>query len=624
MIGEGAEMAAAISPSDLTELEILLSHAATPEQRVDAIIAYILVREERDVKMGHVQLIPLAREALELARTAGYQQGQLNALVFLIKTLSYNGTYDEVLHLADEAETLALALGDTLARFRIINSRGVIHMMIGSYDVALHLYMQLKDFPDDLIPQRDYIVYSNIGALCIRRGEFDKARHETHRALDCALNGNWQNVRTHVINEFENLAYIEVQTKNPARAHTVLDEAEAYCNAHGLPLPNGMMLIRSMAYLLDQDMQSALDVLEKARHTSAGMEGSFWLGIVEMTSGDIHLARGDMPRAEQHFLAALHIFETHDVRDDAIDVHHRLSALCKRQGRFEEALAHYERFHMLREARFNQQADVRYRTLQALHEVETARIEQRAAVERADLLHRELDEREQTIAALDSYARNVAHDLKNPISSIYMATQLLTLDENMPADEVERIAMLIFSAAGKANDIIDTLLEVARIRREEMTARPVEMNAVIDEVIHRLEHIFRENGVVLHIEQPLFPVMGDPRWLEEVWINFMTNAVKYGGKPPHITIRAEAYADQVCYSIRDNGDGISPAEQTRLFSSFSRLERHKHTHEGHGLGLNIIGTIIEKLGGRVWVESDGIAGQGACFCFTLPAANNAS
>jgi two-component system sensor histidine kinase/response regulator len=121
--------------------------------------------------------------------------------------------------------------------------------------------------------------------------------------------------------------------------------------------------------------------------------------------------------------------------------------------------------------------------------------------------------------------------------------------------------------------------------------------------------------------------VGHGPWIEEVWANYISNALKYGGSPPRIELGAdppppsppsggtEGEARMVRFWVRDNGPGLTPEEQARLFTPFTRLEQVRA--KGHGLGLSIVRRIVEKLGGQVGVESE--VGQSSTFSFTLPA-----
>ena len=113
--------------------------------------------------------------------------------------------------------------------------------------------------------------------------------------------------------------------------------------------------------------------------------------------------------------------------------------------------------------------------------------------------------------------------------------------------------------------------------------------------------------------------MGYPPWVEEVWVNYLSNGCKYGGTPPRLELGGETLPGGTArFWMRDGGTGISPEDQARLFAPFTRLGQ---VHVGgHGLGLSIVHRIIDKLGGQVGVESDGLPGHGSLFYFILPAA----
>jgi signal transduction histidine kinase len=110
-------------------------------------------------------------------------------------------------------------------------------------------------------------------------------------------------------------------------------------------------------------------------------------------------------------------------------------------------------------------------------------------------------------------------------------------------------------------------------------------------------------------------VLGYAPWIEEVWVNYLSNAIKYGGRPPRVELGAETQpGGLVRFWVRDNGPGIAPEAQVRLFVPFTRLDQVRA--KGHGLGLSIVRRIVEKLGGQVGVIST--PGQGSVFSFTLP------
>jgi len=221
---------------------------------------------------------------------------------------------------------------------------------------------------------------------------------------------------------------------------------------------------------------------------------------------------------------------------------------------------------------------------------------------------------------LDAFARTVAHDLQNPLGAINGIANILVADYvDMSPERLEEYLQAIVRGSRKATNIVDELLILASVRQHDVNPVPLDMAAIVDEAQQRLFDMINENQA--QITQPEhWPVaLGYAPWIEEVWANYISNAIKYGNSPPHIELGATPQSNgTVCFWIKDNGAGLTPEEQARLFTPFTRLSEARA--QGHGLGLSIVRRIIEKLGGTVGVESKGVPGQGSTFSFTLTAA----
>ncbi len=169
------------------------------------------------------------------------------------------------------------------------------------------------------------------------------------------------------------------------------------------------------------------------------------------------------------------------------------------------------------------------------------------------------------------------------------------------------------------NNIINELLLMAELREAEVELDPLDMASIVDEALERLAYIIEGGQVQIVLPQVWTVALGHGPWVEEVWINYLSNALKYGGRPPYVELGGEEQADgMVRFWVRDNGPGLGPEETKQLFTLFTRL--HQVRAEGHGLGLSIVQRIVEKLGGQVGVESQ--AGCGSTFFFTLPDARS--
>ncbi len=239
-------------------------------------------------------------------------------------------------------------------------------------------------------------------------------------------------------------------------------------------------------------------------------------------------------------------------------------------------------------------------------------------------------------AELDAFAHTVAHDLKNPLATLIGFTELLNTQYE-PAEPEKRqlIVNAIAQSGRKMINIIDELLLFASVRRaEDVSTAEIFMEQVVKEALQRMTDLVTERQPEIVTPERWPPVWGHAAWIEEVWGNYISNAIKYGGRPAeHIPPRIELGYDfldaglpmensksqtpksKVRFWVRDNGRGLTQEEQARLFTP---LTQHQVRAKGYGLGLSIVKRIVEKCGGEVGVES--IIGQGSTFYFTLPTA----
>ena len=217
---------------------------------------------------------------------------------------------------------------------------------------------------------------------------------------------------------------------------------------------------------------------------------------------------------------------------------------------------------------------------------------------------------------LDAYAHTVAHDLKNPLTVIISITDALTEIGDLTEREKKEFLEQIRSTAFEMNGIIDNLLLLSEIRKVEVPREELDMSRVVAKIRRRLSFEIKKHRARV-IAPKTWPVaLGYAPWVEEVRINYISNALKYGGQPPRVELGATPQPDgTIHYWVRDNGQGIPPETCKRLFAPFTQVGQ---VHEaGHGLGLSIVHRIIDRLGGHVGVESE--IGHGSLFYFTLPA-----
>lgn len=227
-------------------------------------------------------------------------------------------------------------------------------------------------------------------------------------------------------------------------------------------------------------------------------------------------------------------------------------------------------------------------------------------------------EREKLIHELDAYAHTVAHDLKNPLALTIGYGELLA--EMHPFTHENQAVFLerMQKNSRRMLQIVDELLLLATvIGQDHIPIEPIRMPEIIQAVLDRFETTITQSQAEISLPKQFPLVMGYGPWIEEVWANYISNALKYGGEPPHITVGFDTLdaTDMVRFWVKDNGDGLEPSAQKRLFQEFERLEQKRA--QGHGLGLSVVRRIIERLNGQVGVDSE--IGTGSLFFFTLPA-----
>ncbi len=222
---------------------------------------------------------------------------------------------------------------------------------------------------------------------------------------------------------------------------------------------------------------------------------------------------------------------------------------------------------------------------------------------------------QQKNADLEAFAHSVAHDIKNPVNAIIGYTDLL-IDDLATTIDSDSLASLkkIYQAGENITTIIDALLSLASINQQAVKMQTVNMGDIIVQVQERLAKMIEDyQGQISQPEQWPTALSYAP-WIAEVWANYISNGLKYGGRPPRLELGATIQKnDFIRFWVRDNGNGLTLEQQQQLFVPFTRLNQAKI--DGHGLGLSIVQRIVEKCGGQVGVDSE--VGQGSTFYFTL-------
>lgn len=225
---------------------------------------------------------------------------------------------------------------------------------------------------------------------------------------------------------------------------------------------------------------------------------------------------------------------------------------------------------------------------------------------------------ERSYADLDSFSYVASHDLKEPLRGIHNYAEMLqeTWADKLDDESKEKLATL-GRLSKRMDQLIDSLLEYSRVGLMEFRNREVDLNNVVHESIDTLQTRIRAEKATVKLLQHLPVVNGDHVRLVEVFTNLISNAIKYNDKVDKLVEIgfAEGISGTLTFFVRDNGIGIEERHHAQIFQIFRRLHGRDQYGGGSGAGLTITRKLIDRHGGKIWVEST--PGQGTTFYFVL-------
>jgi signal transduction histidine kinase len=244
---------------------------------------------------------------------------------------------------------------------------------------------------------------------------------------------------------------------------------------------------------------------------------------------------------------------------------------------------------------------------------------ERRVAERTRELEINMAELKRSNADLEQFAYAASHDMRQPLRMVISYLQLLAADlEPLLNDETRQNFHYATEGAQRMDQMLSALLDYSRLghQRELMTA--LDSRALLEEVLKILRPAIAESGAKILVEGDWPQIQGNHHEILRLLQNLIDNALKYRleGRPVEVTISARSGSGEWRCSVRDNGTGLLPGQEARLFKVFERLQPRSR-YPGTGIGLALCRKIVEHHGGRIWVESPG-ENQGCTFSFTLP------
>jgi signal transduction histidine kinase len=533
-----------------------------------------------------------------------------------------------LLHEVDDPSTSAgifYALGTTYARL------GDEQDALEHYSRALSIYRAQGQL------EQGSNVLKELSQVYAGLGEYAKALEALMESLEFARQGGSSESQADILLMVSNLHFSHMDYP------TAQESAQQSCqlfrevgNAQG----------EASAQVLLGDICTALGEPEQASncfqagYTLSQKSGDQKLSVeVLYKLGEYYRTTNQLSDALAYLRNALELAKQTHHQHFLYQCHRSLSLLYRQMRDFERALLHFEQFFQVKEEVTTLEAQDRQKNMDLLYQevkfgdepeiyqlknvILQEEIRKRQEMERAltqanQQLREEVASRELLIDDLNAFTTMVAHDLKNPLTNLALTAGVLRMSTALANDKVgldasERLTHQV----EKINRIINELLVLASVGKTDFATEPLDMDAIIGEVETRLDRLIKEHRPEIHKPTAWPSACGHAPWVEEVWENYISNAIHYGGNPPIVELGADApEAGMVRFWVRDNGRGLDEEARSRLFTIFNRNSHSRPT--GHGLGLSIVKRIAEKLGGSVGVESEG-PGEGSLFYFTLPA-----
>lgn len=372
-----------------------------------------------------------------------------------------------------------------------------------------------------------------------------------------------------------------------------------------------------------QSFKTSLAIAESAQHDETTAQALILLA--QALAKQNESAQAESPIAEWLF-RALALAEKISSRRLQQEAHALLAQRFESVGDFRNAFYHFKKHHDIKAAIFNEESDKRVKNLQVAFKVEEAKkqaeIERLKNIELANALAEAETQRQiaEEASRVKSEVLNVvAHDLQTPISSVINFAYLLKQSPSLSEKQLEMLSRIEQVSQAILRQTVNLLNAASEKASADFRRETVHLYPMLKSVIDESGAIRKNQSVELDLNEET-RIEGDSEKLREAFENLVSNAVKYSprGKTIAVKGRTSDALDAVVISIKDEGQGMSDDDKAKLFGKFQRLSAKPTGGESStGLGLYIAKQIIEKHGGKIWAESEGL-GKGATFFVELP------
>jgi len=604
----------------LQQLREKIQSASTPLAKASAIND--LVNEFR--KSNHFdEAIALLDESIQLAESIdGDGSEAMEAVESIARSMSLRSI--ALRHHADYSEALTAAL-ESLHRYEKlgnIEQQGHLHNSIGNTlahlgrtEESLNSYFHALELMETIDSQQGIqMSLGNIGTLFAALDEFDRALDYFERALSIAVkHERTQDSASHLCNIGNVYRKLE---DYPKALEYYLRALKIFQDAGNTYNSTALMGNLGTVYFYSGEYDTALEYLSQALSAAEKLEDHYGMSLWRSNLGELFSKQDwhnfNPSKAEEYLLGALSLHEKSGAFVDQYWIHKSLGVVYKIQGRWQDALTHTELYHSLKEEFQNKNAFQMIVDTDAKRRIAAMSKEK----EIIDAKNAELELANKLKTKLLGIA---AHDLKNPLGNIIGFVRMLIEEIPAPSEHHEMLVMINESAASMHRLIID-LLESSAAEMGAMTLEvaPLDLSELLRIVIYGNLMAAQAKSQRIECSIEDVGIIADPRRIQQVLENLISNAIKYSQAGKVITVRLTHRGSMARVEVQDQGQGLTEEDMSKLFGQFQRLSAQPTGGESStGLGLSIVKQIVELHGGRIWAESAG-KNLGATFIVEFP------
>jgi signal transduction histidine kinase len=588
----------------------------------------------------------LAAQARADSLSAGYPQGEAQSLLTLSHCAYRVGAYEQ----ATSYGALALAryesLGDRAGQADALNTAGNIYAALGDYHTAFSLYLRSLTLRQEIgNRQAEAASWNNIGNVHFHLADFESAldAHQRSLALKEALGdpAGMAISLNNIGNVYQARGDLEGALPMYRRGLLIAQEiGNRYAQAGALSNLGAISAqLGNWPAALEHHLQSlAIEEEIGNRHGVAEsllQIGSLYLRAEGLPPAPIEQAIDDRPL---HYLRrALELADALEAREISQRACQALAALYEQRGELADALAHFQRFHALERALFDERLAETSKRLQIIHQVASARRDaelQRSEAEVARLKTIELaaaladvDRQRQIAEDANRFKTRLlsvaAHDLRNPLSVISNYAEL-ALMQSPESPQLRDLLVPIHLGARRMEQLIQALLESSVLESSQLRLdrQQIDLGLLAQAVVEMNQPRAQQKGqTLLASAEADCLVEVDEGRMWQALDNLVSNAIKFSPLGKRIWVSVSRSAGAIRCTVRDEGPGLTHEDLQRVFGRFERLSATPTDGEASiGLGLSIVRQLVDLHGGRAWAESAG-AGRGSAFMIELAAAS---